>query len=121
MKYILILEEVALFVLTIFLFPFFTNLPWYFYAGFFFTPDISFLGYAASPKIGSIFYNIFHHKGIWLLCGLIGYFTNLEWLLGIGVVYFGHSAFDRIFGYGLKHFDSFQNTHLGKIGNQISH
>ena len=29
---------------------------------------------------------------------------------------FGHSSFDRVMGYGLKHEDSFQNTHLGGIG-----
>jgi len=28
----------------------------------------------------------------------------------------GHSSFDRVFGYGLKHEDAFQNTHLGRIG-----
>lgn len=28
----------------------------------------------------------------------------------------GHSSFDRVLGYGLKHEDAFQNTHLGRIG-----
>jgi hypothetical protein len=28
----------------------------------------------------------------------------------------GHSSLDRVFGYGLKHEDAFQNTHLGRIG-----
>ena len=28
----------------------------------------------------------------------------------------GHSSCDRIIGYGLKHEDAFQNTHLGRIG-----
>ena len=37
------------------------------------------------------------------------HFTPSEFL-------FGHSSFDRIMGYGLKHEDAFQNTHLGKIG-----
>lgn len=35
--------------------------------------------------------------------------TPLEFLLG-------PSSFDRVFGYGLKHEDAFQNTHLGRIG-----
>ena len=118
MKYMLILEEVVLFVLTIFFFTFLTNLHWYFYAGLFFTPDIAFLGYAINTKIGAGFYNIMHHKGIWMLIAIIGFSVNIEWLLGLGIVYVGHSAFDRIFGYGLKHLDSFQNTHLGIIGNK---
>ncbi len=29
---------------------------------------------------------------------------------------FGHSSFDRVMGYGLKHEDAFQNTHLERIG-----
>jgi uncharacterized protein DUF4260 len=29
---------------------------------------------------------------------------------------FEHSSFDRVLGYGLKHEDAFQNTHLGRIG-----
>ena len=28
---------------------------------------------------------------------------------------FAHSSFDRVMGYGLKHEDAFQNTHLGRI------
>lgn len=28
----------------------------------------------------------------------------------------GPSSFDRVLGYGLKHEDAFQNTHLGVIG-----
>ncbi len=28
----------------------------------------------------------------------------------------GHSSFDHVFGYGLKHEDAFQNMHLGRIG-----
>lgn len=31
----------------------------------------------------------------------------------------GHSSFDRVLGYSLKHEDAFQNTHLGRIGRQI--
>ena len=117
MKNVLRLEQTAFFALSIFLFNYITELPWYFYALLFFTPDITFIAYTIDSKIGAIIYNFFHHQGIWLLCSLIGYFIELEWLLGLGIIYVGHSAFDRIFGYGLKYFDSFHNTHLGIIGN----
>ena len=73
---------------------------WHSDAGLFFTPDIAFLAYLINTKVG-------------------GFFTSLEWILGLGIVYVGHSAFDRLFGYGLKYPDSFQNTHLGLIGNKI--
>lgn len=118
MKYILILEEIALFVLSIFFFSFATNLPWYFYAGLFFTPDIAFLAYLVNTKIGAICFNTLHQKGLWILVAVIGFSIEIEWLFGLGIVYVGHSAFDRIFGYGLKYSDSFQHTHLGYIGNK---
>ncbi|MBV6397568.1 MAG: hypothetical protein HFACDABA_03182 [Anaerolineales bacterium] len=40
---------------------------------------------------------------------IYNHFTPSEFL-------FGHSSFDRVLGYGLKHEDAFQNTHLGRIG-----
>jgi hypothetical protein len=43
--------------------------------------------------------------------------TNQAFLIA-GIVLFGHSAFDRILGYGLKYPDSFNNTHLGRIGKE---
>ena len=36
----------------------------------------------------------------------------------LGIFLFAHSAFDRIFGYGLKYADAFQHTHLGWIGKR---
>ncbi|MFN3665935.1 MAG: DUF4260 family protein, partial [Sediminibacterium sp.] len=32
------------------------------------------------------------------------------------LVLLAHSTFDRVAGYGLKYFDSFDHTHLGWIG-----
>lgn len=116
MKLLLRAEQVILFVASIFFFSFFTDLPWYFYAGLFLTPDIAFVGYSINPKIGAWCYNVLHHQGIWVTVAIVGYFISIEWLLGLGIVYVGHSAFDRILGYGLKHEDSFSNTHLGMIG-----
>ncbi len=120
MKYVLKSEQLVLFIFTVIFFPFATNLPWYFYAGLFFTPDIAFIGYAINPKIGAWCYNLLHHQGIWMVVALAGFSFGIEWLLGLGIVYVGHSAFDRVLGYGLKFKDSFNNTHLGKIGKSNS-
>ena len=35
-----------------------------------------------------------------------------------GIILFGHSSMDRIFGYGLKQFLGFKYTHLGLIGKK---
>lgn len=48
---------------------------------------------------------------------LAGYFAEIEWLLAVGIVFLGHAAFDRVFGYGLKFPDDFKHTHLGRIGD----
>lgn len=34
-----------------------------------------------------------------------------------GIILFGHSNMDRIFGCGLKYADSFRHTHLGMLGS----
>ncbi len=120
MKLILKLEQTALFLLSIIVFYEISNLPWYFYAALFFVPDISFVAYALNSKIGAVCYNLLHHQGIWIMVAVLGYYAELEWLFGLGVVFVGHAAFDRLFGYGLKYSDSFQHTHLGYIGNQRS-
>ncbi|WP_257670086.1 DUF4260 domain-containing protein [Parapedobacter tibetensis] len=49
----------------------------------------------------------FWGMGIWL---------HIPLLALTGAIMFGHSAMDRIFGYGLKFWDNFKNTHLGWIG-----
>ncbi|SMO78520.1 DUF4260 family protein [Gracilimonas mengyeensis] len=49
---------------------------------------------------------------------LAGYFAEVKLLVAIGVVFLGHAAFDRVFGYGLKFPDDFRHTHLGWIGVQ---
>nr|WP_317235731.1 DUF4260 family protein [Niabella hibiscisoli] len=43
-------------------------------------------------------------------------YLNLDWLLRIGVVLFGHASLDRVAGYGLKYNNGFAFTHLGVIG-----
>ncbi len=113
----LILEELTIFIGTLILFGLATSYSWWLYALLFFIPDISFTAYLINTKVGALAYNIFHHKGIMIALILIGYFTQLEWILAIGVIFLGHTSLDRVFGYGLKFSDDFKHTHLGRIGN----
>lgn len=116
LKSLLNLEELALFIGSVILFGLATAYSWWIFALLFFLPDISFTAYLINTKIGAWCYNLLHHKG--LMIGLIlgGYFAEIEWLLAIGIVFLGHAAFDRVFGYGLKFPDDFKHTHLGRIG-----
>ena len=115
MKNMLKVEEAMQLILAIFLFndsPF----AWWTYAVWFLAPDVSMLGYIFGPRVGAYCYNLFHHKGVAVLLYLIGAYSNSHVLIFGGLVLFGHSAFDRILGYGLKYTDDFKHTHLGQIG-----
>jgi len=116
MKTISKLEELLMFALGAYMFSLLGSNWWWFF-GLLLLPDIGALGYLVNPKIGAISYNVFHHKGIAIVLYLTGiYFLN-EPLKLMGIILFSHASIDRVFGYGFKHFDSFKNTHLGKIGN----
>ena len=115
MKNLLRLEELLMLVLAVYLN---TLLPyqWWWYWVLFLAPDIGMLGYIVSSDLGAITYNLFHHKGIAIGFYLAGVLTSNTILLFIGLLLFGHSSFDRVFGYGLKYADNFHHTHLGWIG-----
>lgn len=80
------------------------------------TPDISVIGYVLNMKIGAVAYNIFHHKAIALVVYVCGFYFHTEAMRLAGIILFAHSCMDRMLGYGLKYFQGFQFTHLGKIG-----
>jgi hypothetical protein len=115
MKTLLRLEEILLFGLALFLFSG-LDYGWGWYALLFFTPDLSMLGYLANPRLGAWTYNLVHHKGLSVALYVLGYLLAIPGLMFAGTILLGHSSFDRVLGYGLKHEDAFQNTHLGRIG-----
>jgi hypothetical protein len=51
---------------------------------------------------------------------VLGNLVTVPWLMfaALCAIVLGHSSLDRVFGYGLKYPDAFQNTHLGRIGKQ---
>jgi len=117
MKNILKLEEAAMFTLCIYALNVF-HVSWWVYLLILIAPDISFIGYAAGNKVGAVCYNLFHHKGIATAIFMAGFILKDEWLQIIGIVLFGHSSMDRMFGYGLKLNEGFKYTHLGVIGRK---
>lgn len=111
------IEELVMFLFSILLFNE-LDFPWWYYLVFFLAPDLSMFGYLVNAKVGAICYNIFHHRAIALVIYMAGFFLGNELLLFTGIILFGHASFDRMLGYGLKYFDSFNNTHLGVIGKE---
>ena len=106
------LEELILFLLSIYLFAE-TSFAWWWFPALILLPDISMLGYLVNTRVGAFFYNLGHHKAIGILVLLSGWYWGHDALELTGIILFGHSSLDRIFGYGLKYSDDFKHTHLG--------
>lgn len=111
------MEEAGLFLLSVVLFAE-TGFQWWWFPVLILVPDVSMIGYVLNNKIGAVFYNLFHHRGLGIAAYLIGLYIDSSVLQLGGIILFGHSSMDRMFGYGLKYPDSFQHTHLGWIGGQ---
>lgn len=117
MKNLIRLEEIALMGLSIYLFSL-ADIAWWWYLVLLLAPDIGMLGYALGSKIGAITYNFTHHRAVAIIVLLIGFMVNIPWLIAFGAILLGHASLDRILGYGLKYFSSFNDTHLGIIGKK---
>lgn len=116
MNTLLKLEELALFVVSIILFIE-TDYTWWVFPALLLVPDVGMIGYLINTKVGAITYNLLHHKGIALFVLFLGLMVEKEWVFCAGIILLAHSSMDRIFGYGLKYFDSFKHTHLGTLGS----
>ena len=111
MKTVIRFEEVALVLLSIWLFGA-LDYAWWWFLLLFLAPDLAMIGYVAGPGAGAIAYNLAHHKGIAIGLYLLGAVLGNQPLQLFGLIMLAHSSFDRVLGYGLKHFDSFNHTHL---------
>ena len=101
-------------LMSIYFLPF-LQAEWYWYALVLFGPDISLIAYLINKKVGAVCYNFFHHKTVAIALLFICYFLPADCFLLIAVVIFGHSSQNRFFGFGLKYYEGFNITHLGKI------
>ncbi len=115
MRNLIRLEELFLFLLSIFLFAQ-LDYAWWWYLILFLAPDIGMVGYVANPQVGSITYDLLHHKAVAVTAYVVGAFMGSPALQLVGVIILGHSSLDRVFGDGLKYSDSFKHTHLGQVG-----
>jgi hypothetical protein len=91
-------------------------LPWWAALLVFFAPDLSFAGYALGPRIGALLYNAVHIYGFGAALLALGVVLSVPLLAALGALWLAHSGFDRMLGYGLKAPESFNETHLGRIG-----
>ena len=91
---------------------------WWWFALLLLAPDLFMVGYASGPGLGAALYNLGHAlvwPMVWLTVGVVGARPGLT---AIGAIWLAHIGMDRAFGFGLKHPDAFQHTHLGPIGKK---
>ena len=81
----------------------------------FLTPDVSFLGYLAGPRTGSLVYNSVHTYVVPLALGIAGVIADSGVPIQVALIWSAHIGFDRLLGYGLKYPTAFEDTHLGRL------
>ena len=81
----------------------------------FFAPDLTFAGYLLGPKAGAFAYNLVHTYAFGALIFVAGFFIPNDTVMVIGLLWFAHSGFDRMLGYGLKETSGFKDTHLKQL------
>lgn len=118
MRNLIKVEELFLFLFSVFLFAQ-LDYVWWWYPILLLAPDIGMLGYVANPRVGALSYNLLHHKAVAIAAYVVGVYIGSSVLQLAGVIILGHSSLDRALGYGLKYFDSFSHTHLGQIGDSV--
>lgn len=89
---------------------------WWLFALLILTPDLSMVGFVAGTKTGALVYNLVHSYALPLALGAIGYFSGSSLVVMLALIWVAHIAADRTLGYGLKYPESFQQTHLGRMG-----
>ncbi|OGO12270.1 MAG: hypothetical protein A2Z66_00220 [Chloroflexi bacterium RBG_13_66_10] len=117
MKTLVRLEELALFLFSVYLFST-LSFPWWLFPVLLLAPDLSMIGYAGGAALGAEIYNAVHHRGVALILYVAGVWLALPAVSLAGVILLAHSSLDRVLGYGLKYPGGFANTHLGRIGRQ---
>ena len=116
MKNLIKLEDLFFGLLALYLFLQ-LNYAWWWFVVLFLAPDLSMLGYLGGSRVGAfLLYNLVHHKAVAIGLYILGAVVGIQLWQLIGLLLLAHSSIDRVFGYGLKHTDSFQHTHLGMVG-----
>ena len=111
------LEGVAAFIAGLALYGWLGG-PWLALLPFLLVPDLSAVGYLRGPRLGAFTYNVVHNWALGLAVLGIGLGTDIVPIAIAGAILITHVGMDRAVGYGLKLPNSFQDTHLGRIGRE---
>lgn len=86
---------------------------WWWLLALFLAFDLSMVGYARDTRTGAHLYNAVHNYAPPAVLTAVYLLTDTRWLVLVALAWAFHVAVDRALGYGLKHGDHFQHTHLG--------
>lgn len=89
---------------------------WWVFAATVLLPDLSMLGYLASPRLGARLYNLVHSYPLAALALVLGTVLPNPLLVFAGILLLAHIGWDRSLGYGLKLASGFKDSHLGRLG-----
>ena len=99
-----------------------TGASWWLFAALWLVPDLSMLGYLASPCRGARVYNAFHTYIVPITLGLLAWLLHARGLVPFALIWINHIGVDRTLSYGLKYSTGFTWTHLGQktsIGSRL--
>lgn len=115
-RWLLRLEGLAIFFFALMAYEF-MGFTWGFFVLVFFIPDVSWLAYFHSSKVGAFVYNIMHSYILPLMLFAYGFFVSSSIANQLAIVWVAHIGFDRALGFGLKYAQGFRYTHFGKLGH----
>lgn len=114
-RLLLRLEGLAVLILSLALYRE-THTGWLWFALFFFSPDVSMLGYLRGPGIGALLYNAAHWYLAPLALAAAAWLAHAPALWPAVFLWTAHIGLDRLLGFGLKYPTAFGHTHLGRTG-----
>ena len=88
---------------------------WILFIALILAPDLSFIGYAIGPKVGTIAYNSLHTEIFPVALGTLGVVADSTAATKVALIWLAHIGADRLLGYGLKYPTAFKDTHLSRV------
>jgi hypothetical protein len=108
------LEGAAILILAIALYAN-MGFSWWAFALFLLAPDLAFVFYPISPRLGSIVYNLVHTYAFPLALGVFSFTSGSDLGIQVTLIWLAHIGMDRLFGYGFKYMGEAKATHFSNI------
>lgn len=112
MNRLLKIENLLLFMLTLFIYFYLFKFSLWYFLILLFIPDVSMIGYFINTKVGAYIYNTIHYLFFPITLLIISILVKSNTATMIALIWISHIFMDRSLGFGLKYLDDFKHTHL---------